>query len=266
MFIFLFSLFYLCTASLPTVLVHGILSDIDEITPIEIWLEQNNITSIYRVEIGNGVYDSIFMNMNNQLDLLCKTIYAIDDLKDGFNFIGLSQGGLLARGYVQKCNKFPVKTLITWATPHEGVDGLSFIDVYFDNIYGDFEQSLLSFPGYWKDPGRYQEYLDRAQYLPFMNNEIPHSNRQLYKENILSLKNFIMIWSPIDGTIRPVRSCKFGFLKELFQSDQYLLDLIGLKTLDQSGRLHIHQIDCDHSSFKNGCFEQLRNVTLPYLI
>ena len=259
-------LFITSTSSYPTVIIHGILSDVNEVLPVEKWLIANNINSTIRIEIGNGVYDSIFMNMNTQLDVLCNTIYSINDLQYGFNVIALSQGGLLARGYVEKCNKFPVKTLITWATPHEGVDGLGFLDVNFDNIYSEFEQEYLSFSGYWKDPSKYQEYLDKAQYLPFMNNEIHHSNSEFYKNNFISLKYFIMIWSATDGVIRPFTSCKFGFFKDLYDSDQYKFDLIGLKTLDLSGRLHIHEVACSHMDFKDGCFEALKNITIPYLV
>ena len=47
--------------------------------------------------------------MLSQLDILCKTIYDIPQLANGFDFIGMSQGGILARGYTEYCNKFKVR-------------------------------------------------------------------------------------------------------------------------------------------------------------
>lgn len=254
-------------AYLPTVLVHGIASDIDEMSDVESWLQRHGVSKTYRIEIGNGVENSINLPMKFQLALFCDAIHNKTELKDGFNMIGLSQGGLIARGYVEECNWYPVRNLITWGTPHQGVSGFSFFNnIDFPNIYSAEDQAKYSFAGYWKDPNRYDEYLHYATYLPELNNEIFHGSIERYQRNIESLSNFVMVWSPIDGVIRPVESCKFEFLTDFLQSDQYVYNLIGLKTLYDSNRLFFHQVNCLHMQFKSKCLDKLFNFTLPYLM
>jgi hypothetical protein len=118
--------------------------------------------------------------MDWQLKELCLAIYNIPELEGGFHFIGLSQGGLHARGYMQLCNCFPVRNLITWVSPQAGV--YRFNEVYFDwkKVYTPGYQGLYSFVGYWKDPYQYETYLANSSFLPYLNNESP--NLEAYAE------------------------------------------------------------------------------------
>ena len=143
--------------SYPIVLLHGITSDKSELSTVANWLSEKLPNRIYNIEIGNGKSDSIFKTMDWQLY--------------GFHFIGMSQGGLLGRGYVERCNMFPVINLITWVSPHGGVYGFDEKYFEFENVYKPFYQNLYSFSGYWKDPYRYNMYLTGASYLPYLNNE-----------------------------------------------------------------------------------------------
>jgi palmitoyl-protein thioesterase len=275
----------------PIVLLHGITSNKKELSSVVDWLSSTVSNEVYNLEIGNGKFDSIFKPMNWQLDQLCAQIYSMSQLAGGFHFIGMSQGGLLARGYVEKCNKYPVINLITWVSPHGGVYGLGDIDIDFSKIYTEFFQTTYSFAGYWKDPFRYEEYLNKSSYLPFLNNESKQMrNLLLNRDNMLSLKNFVMIWSPNDDVISPPESGKFSFYKieknvknqiiysiddysgvelpviNLFDSDQYKQDWLGLRTLFESDRLHIFETNCTHSGHKTeACFPQLEDITLPFL-
>jgi len=152
----------------PIVVLHGILSSKQNMEPFSNWLENSFNTKIFNIEIGNGKKTSLFTPMNNQLNELCETIYNIPDLKNGFHFIGMSQGGLLARGYVEKCNKYPVFNLITMVSPHGGV----ILDINLGiNMYNNFIQNFLSFSNYWRDPTNLEGYLTKCSYLPLLNNE-----------------------------------------------------------------------------------------------
>lgn len=62
-----------------------------------------------------------FDNLNSQVDGVCKALAADPNLKDGFNAMGFSQGGLFFRAYVQRCNNPQVHNLITFGSPHGGV-------------------------------------------------------------------------------------------------------------------------------------------------
>ncbi|CAI5948050.1 unnamed protein product [Closterium sp. NIES-64] len=76
-----------------------------------------------------GVRDissSIFGSIDQQIDEVCASLAAIPQLAGGFNAIGISQGGLLFRAYVQRCNSPPVRTLITLGSPHAGMAALPY--------------------------------------------------------------------------------------------------------------------------------------------
>ena len=317
----------------PVVLLHGIISDHTEFLPVVKWLEANTPNPVFNLDIGNGKIDSIFKPMAWQLEELCNTIYGIEELRGGFHFIGMSQGGLLARGYVEKCNYFPVINLITWVSPHAGVYGLGNIDnIDLKRIYTPLYQRMYSFAGYFKDPFRYKEYLQMASFLPDLNNEIVNYNSNIItntnintrgddknnennneenalfnyiynfennRNNMLSLQNFVMIWSSEDEILNPPASAMFSFFEindnkyknvadiynftantrdvmdilgfqlpviDLFDSVQFKDDLIGLKTLWQTGRLHIFQTNCTHAGHKTeACFPQMENLTFPFL-
>ena len=75
------------------------------------------------------------------------------------NLLGISQGGLLARCYVEKYSNLvkPVHSLITYGTPHMGI---------YNSL---IELKRLE---YWKNPFKYQEYLQTNDFLAYINNII----------------------------------------------------------------------------------------------
>ena len=252
----------------PIVILHGILSSKQNMEPFSKWLEKSFDTKIFNIEIGNGKKTSLFTPMNNQLDELCETIYTIPDLKYGFHFIGMSQGGLLARGYVEKCNKIPVLNLITMVSPHGGV----IQNIKFINMYNILVQNSLSFSNYWRDPTNLDTYLDKCSYLPLLNNEKNHENFNKQKENIKNLTNFIMIWSPFDEILNPPESAKFSLYDKdynIIPLDKTILyndDSLGLKTLNDNNKLHIYKTNCTHTEHRNPiCFPQLYQILKYYL-
>jgi palmitoyl-protein thioesterase len=271
MFSIIFLSLFGITFAYPTVLMHGVLASKQNMDELKSLLELNFKIDVYNIEIGNGVGTSIFTPMESQLDILCNEIYKIDALKNGFNFIGMSQGGLLARGYVEYCNKYPVINLITLASPNGGVYYKTSIA---DNYYEPSKQESLSISNYWRDPYRYDIYLSNSTYLAQLNEE------KLYDSIINDLdvvKNFVMVWSPNDEVIMPPESGKFSLLfvdqsgdlikQNIFDSELYKMGNLGLKTLNDNNRLRIYQTDCMHSQHKEAaCFHQLKPLFEEYLI
>lgn len=254
----------------PTVLMHGILANKNNLNDLKEMLEKDFEITVYNLEIGNGATTSLYKPMKTQLEMLCETIYAIDDLKNGFNFIGMSQGGLLARGYVEYCNKYPVRNLITLVSPNAGVYHTI---TYSLNFYNPLKQNELSFTNYWRDPYRYELYLENSTYLAQLNNEIPLESEQ---NNLDVVDNFVMVWSAIDDVVKPPESAKFSMyeikdnileLVDLFDTDLYNADFLKLKTMNEQGRLFIHETNCLHSEHRDiKCYEQLYNVFEKYLL
>ena len=104
----------------PVVILHGLESSSEKMIPLCDWINDTFSRKVINIEIGNGEKTSLYTPLPEQLTELCNTIYKTKELEKGFDFIGISQGGLLARGYVEQCNDYPVRNLITLVSPHGG--------------------------------------------------------------------------------------------------------------------------------------------------
>jgi palmitoyl-protein thioesterase len=269
---------------LPIVLVNGIMASDKDMKPLEDQiLKALPGTYVKSIHILRGKWTS-WMNMHEQGKDLCHDIQADPKLKNGFIMIAHSQGGLLARYYVERWNNPKCEILITLGSPHQGVFGIpgtyderfKFLN-HFENLarfmmYRSFAQKHLSIAQYWHDSIKFNLYLKRCTFLPYLNNEIEHEFSEHYKANMLSLKHFVMINSPFETIVEPACSCHFGFYKNgskdveesFVESRQYINDLLGLRTLDISGRLHLLWANCTHTDYQEDidCFERL---ILPFL-
>ena len=286
------------SSSLPVVLLHGVASEAENMNNLGNWISEEFDIKVFNLEIGNGKKTSIYTPLLVQLNELCQTIYAIDELKEGFNFIGMSQGGLLARGYVERCNEFPVRNLITLVSPHGG----TVLRDLTINMYTTFSQEHLSVSNYWRDPRLLEEYLTICTYLPILNNEILkdttkydstnssedddddredgddfveeiiYSIHNTQKEQLKSLDHFVMVWSPYDDIVNPAESAKFSFFNEDFEvvaledTDLFKTDALGLKYLKDENKLHTYETNCTHVQHRDPiCFNQLYPIFSLYL-
>jgi esterase/lipase len=234
----------------PTILLHGIGGTSSQLKELEGYLISQDI-EVYNIEIGNGKIDSITMNMNKQCKVFADEISALNIHKHDFiNIIGISQGGLTARCYVERYSHLvkPVYTLITMGTPHMG---------YFNS-----KGSNILGLQYWKDPFRLEEYLKNNDYLAPLNNENIELINGTYIKAIQSLHVFLVIWSNIDNVIIPRESSRFEYYKPntlliepLEESRFFTEDFIGIRHLSEQGKLWIEQFDCNHEDFKHkSCF------------
>lgn len=64
------------------------------------------------VNVANTLF-SFIVPIEDQIDEFAATVRADPKLAGGFNVVGLSQGGLVVRGYVERYNDPPVKNLIS---------------------------------------------------------------------------------------------------------------------------------------------------------
>jgi palmitoyl-protein thioesterase len=271
----------------PVVLMHGFNADAGATGHmkdlIQQWLPGVYVRSL---EIGNGPDDSIFMSMNEQVQLFCEAVAADPNLAGGMNVIGVSQGGLLSRGFIERCNNPPVKIFVSWLGPMMGIYGIpgtighiKYLNVTLDDIidcciYDRWVQDLLSFPGYWRDPFALSTYAKYCKYLPDINNEGPSPN-PLYKQRITSLQHFLMFYSTADETLIPRETGWFGSYAP--NSDTVVLpveathfykeDWIGIRKLNETGRLHKFVIDCDHADQFSSCFDKyFTKDVIPFLL
>jgi len=191
--------------------------------------------------------------MSREVDIFAEKVRADENLRDGFNAIGYSQGCLTIRGYIEKYNSPPVKNFISVHGPMQGVAGFpqcnysSSICKMFDNFLGmaayeSLSQSVLAQANYFRDPLRASEYLAGNVWLPLVNNE--RSPNATYATNLASLEKLVCVKALQDTMIWPNDSEWWGFYQDgsdttllsMQDTPLYQQDLFGLRTLVESGR------------------------------
>lgn len=241
---------------------------------------------VYSIKIGENmiqeIENSFFLNVNTQIEKACEQLNSDSQLKNGYNAIGFSQGGQFLRGLAQRCPQPPMLNLITFGGQHQGVYGLphcpgekvaicNFIRKLLNyEAYADWLQSFLVQAEYWHDPLNEQEYKEKSIFLADINNEL--NKNRTYKENLMKLKNFVMIRFSEDHMVDPPISEWFGFYDEgqadkvhtLQESILYKEDWLGLKQMDMKGKLHFLETVGDHMQIDMNWF--LENIIKPFLM
>ncbi|XP_061706864.1 lysosomal thioesterase PPT2 homolog isoform X3 [Cydia pomonella] len=172
---------------------------------------------------------------------------------EGINLIGYSQGGLIARGIVQTFPNVSVSTFISLSSPQAGQYGAGFLHLVFPGLVKESAYELFysrvgqhtSVGNYWNDPYHQTLYETYSVYLPYINNHIASTKTNDFKNNLLRLKRFVLIGGPDDNVITPWQSSQFGYydandtIIEMRDQPIYKDDKIGLKELDNNGKLHV---------------------------
>lgn len=140
-----------------------------EILPILIWHsalehccgeEINSYSNIIKSQLGNDIHiksvrigdsaekdrvNSLTRHPFKQIDEVCREIRNDERFINGYNGLGLSQGGLFMRGLVQRCPYPPMKNLITLASPHQGVYSYPQCSRYFGPLCNAIQFTLKHF-------------------------------------------------------------------------------------------------------------------------
>jgi palmitoyl-protein thioesterase len=180
------------------------------------------------------------------------------------------------RAYIERCNFPPVRSFVTFGSPHNGISefqSCSATDwlckgaqvLLRGNTWSSFVQSRLVPAQYFRDPLQYDNYLEYSNFLADINNERALKN-QTYKENIEKLERFVLYKFANDTTVVPKDSCWFTEVNgtevtELRERDMYKEDWLGLKTLDKKGVLKFETTEGGHMSLTG---KLLQNVFKKY--
>jgi palmitoyl-protein thioesterase len=240
-------------------------------------LIEKEIPDVYvlSLEIGRNVVqdteNGFFLNVNTQISMVCEQLANDTRLKDGYNSVGFSQGGQFLRAVAQRCPNPPMKNLISIGGQHQGVYGFPKCPASTTicnavrrllnyGAYESFVQNSLVQAEYWHDPLDENTYRQKSIFLADINNERVQNNT--YKENFLKLENLVLVKFLKDTMVVPPESEWFGFyepgqavnIQQFNETTLYQEDRIGLKQLEQQGKVAFLAVDDDHLRFSQQWF------------
>jgi len=278
------------TTTTPVVCWHGVNDNANSCTtPLNVVKEAAPDTYTLSVMIGDDLEmdtaNSVLMKANDQVSYVCDLISGDPNLADGYNALGISQGGLMMRGVAQRCPNPPMRNFITFGSPHQGVFGVPECEatvgsyelcelvrrLLSEGAYIPWIQDLVAPAQYWHDPYNHTAFLAGSHYLADINNEREEKN-PAYKDALSSLENLVLVKWLSDTTIIPRESSQFGFYREgqdnatleLQDLDLYKEDWLGLQEMEVEGRLHFMEMEGDHMDFDWAWFAQ--NIVIPFLV
>ena len=175
--------------------------------------------------------------------------------------------------------KGKVRNLVTLGGPNMGVSAIpgcgqkglicSIINFIADQfVYFPLIQNLIGPAGYFRNPADIPDYLEYSVFLPYLNGEKKDSNYATLKNNFSSLNAALFVMFNEDTVIFPKETAWFwqlqadGSVLPVNQTAFYKDDLIGLRTLDEAGKVTYAAFDGNHLQFTD---EQIKDVIAPFL-
>ena len=204
-------------------------------------------------------------NLTEQIDKVCADIATHPILSHfpALNALGFSQGGQFLRAYIERCNNPPIANLVTFGAQHNGISEfqdcatndwvcLAWIGLLKRNTWSAFAQRKLVPAQYFRDSEDLESYLEYSNFLADVNNEREVKN-ETYKTNMKRLESFVMYMFEEDTVVIPKQSAWFGGYNETEEKEVklkdrkiYKEDWLGLRWLDERGRLHFERTGGKH--------------------
>jgi palmitoyl-protein thioesterase len=260
--IFSFS-FSIVTSIYPIAVFHGIV-DSCEMTNTSMLvndLKRDLGVHVECIEVGNGYMDSVFMPFTKQAELACESIKSNPNFKGKFSVLGISQGTLIGRYIVTKCQmQGQVMRYMSLDGPQMGIGSIpkltcGVICDFLNNITASMVYNLMDKfgpSGYYKYRYDQKTYKEKNVFLKMLNNENDEKDMEIYNR-FTSLEKAKFIKGKYDTVITPRDSSWFEFYDEegrdivpLNQSDFYKNDNIGLRKLIEENKVSFVEFNEEH--------------------
>jgi len=270
-FILILSLFTIIKSAFPVAVFHGIgdACSFPGTTDFVDYLKEKLRTEVRCIEQGNGFITSWFTNFHKLSEMACESLKNNPIFQGDFSVVGISQGCLIARYIIQKCQiKGKVRNFVSIDGPHMGVGIIPRLTCgWLCNIinksigklmYSGIIQDNLSPAGYYKDKFNITAFKQFSSFLADLNNEREIKNPD-YKNKISQLDKMLLIMNESDTVVNPSSSAWFEFYDEsdpnkvipLRESTFYNDDFIGIKELDLLGKIKFVKLIGDHIHFSD---------------
>jgi len=237
------------------------------------------------VNVANG-FESYVTPMWQQVDAFAAIVQNDPKLASGFNAAGLSQGGPVVRGYIQKYNNPPVHNFVSicgvqggeFNCPREFQEIPFLCDYFLKDPYSVFGGGItLAFSDYWVDSLNMTQYLAENKFLVPLNNQQrdPSLHNATFKTHFSSLNHLVLIEAVNDTVIYPAVSEQFGgyidgsmhVTYKYTTWPPYTSDSFGLRSLDEAGKVTLGSFQGDHLQFTTQYWDShvlpWFNTTLP---
>lgn len=260
-------------APLPLVIWHGLGDDFAREGMVQLSQlveEVNPGTYVHLIRLGNTPdadrQASFIGNVTAQLEMVCEQLASEPILRTApaINALGFSQGGQFLRGYVERCNNPPVRNLVTFGSQHNGIAKFQSCASRGDwlcrgaeallrfGAWSGMAQSRFVPAQYFRDPEQLEQYLEHSNFLADINNERELKNVE-HRKNLMSLNKFVMYMFRDDKLVVPKETAHFadvnqttGEVTSLRDRELYTEDWLGLKAMDNEGKLEFLTIPGEH--------------------
>lgn len=216
----------------------------------------------------------------SQAQKACDHLKSHEDFKGkDISVVGLSQGALIARYIIEECDfGGAVKRFVSIGGPQMGVAAFPHCEsgigcnilnkITGSMVYYSAIQNHVGPAGYFKVYNDEEAYLKGSTFLAELNNERSTPNSESYKAKVQALEKMVLIKFEKDTMIIPKETAWFQFYNENKQlvdfkeTEVYKKNLLGLKELNEAGKIVMESIDGDHLQFTE---KDIEEKVVPYL-